>query len=321
MPDTGRGTRAAWWLGAAAGAALAAVAAYRTRDRERRRLDDDSRRAAPGRFVRLEDGWTHFEDRGPRDAQPVVLIHGFSVPAYIWDATVPALLEAGFRVIRYDVYGRGYSDRPSKRYDGALFERQLTGLLDLLGVDRPVDLVGLSMGGAIAAGFIAGHPARVRRLVLIDPYAIRRRIGLLSMPGLGEYLATVAYVPSLLRRQHADVRNTPWFADWVDSYREQAEYLGFRRALLSTARHFIARDPMPLFEAAAAAGKPTLLIWGERDTTVPVAAAARLREVLDPEYLLVRDAGHVPHAQRPDVVNPAIVRFLCGTGGGTREEA
>jgi pimeloyl-ACP methyl ester carboxylesterase len=313
---------AAWGLAAVAAAAAAGALAHRLRNRERRTLDEAARREAPGRFVRLADGWTHFEDRGPAASQPVVLIHGFSVPAYLWDATVPALLEAGFRVIRYDVYGRGYSDRPEARYDRALFERQLAGLLELLGVERPVDLVGLSMGGAIAAAYTAANADRVRRLVLIDPYAVRRRIGALSIPGLGEYLATVAYVPSLLRRQHADVRNTPWFSDWIDAYREQAEYRGFRRALLATARDFIARDPMPLFEAAAAAGKPMLLIWGERDNTMPVAASDRLREVLDdPEFLLVRGAGHVPHAQRPDIVNPAIVRFLRGRGEGTAPAA
>ncbi len=299
-----------WATAAAAGLAGAAAVAARIAARERRPLDDAAREEAPWSFVRLPQGTTHYEDLGPRDGQPVVLIHGFSVPGYIWDPTVPALADAGFRVVRYDIYGRGYSDRPPGPYDGELFESQLRELLDALGMRAPVDLVGLSMGGAIAAGFTDRFPARVRRLVYIDPYAARRRIGPLALPGMGELLAAVHFVPALLRRQHGDVRDTPWYAGWVDAYRAQAELRGFRRALLATARDFIDRDPLPLFEAAARHGKPTLLIWGQHDTTVPVAASRRLRELLSPEFVLVRGAGHVPHAQRPDIVNPAIIGFL-----------
>jgi len=312
MSAKGNRGRRAWLLGAGGALAAAGWLWHRLSNRERLRLDADACQAAPGRFLRLSDGRTHLEERGPREGQPVVLIHGFSVPAYVWDATIPALADAGFRAIRYDLFGRGYSDRPDTRYDRALFERQLRGLMDELGVDRPVDLIGLSMGGAIAAGFAASHPARVRRLVFIDPYAARRPIGPLLVPGLGEYLATVLYIPALLRRQHGDVRDTPWFDDWVDAYRAQAGLRGFRRALLATARDFIDRDPVPLYEAAAAQGKPTLLVWGEYDATAPLETSARLRAILDPEFLLVRGAGHVPHVQRPDIVNPAIVRFLRG---------
>lgn len=312
MRDDGEGHPGALGLAAAAAAGLAgaALVAARVLDLERRRLDGAARDRAPGSFVRLERGLTHYEDAGPRGGQPVILIHGFSVPGYIWDATVPALAAAGFRVVRYDIYGRGYSDRPSGPYDRELFESQLAQLLDALGIRRRVDLVGLSMGGTIAAGFTDRFPGRVRRLVYIAPYAARRRIGPLALPVVGEFLATVHFVPALLRRQHGDVRDTPWHGGWVDAYREQSEYHGFRRALLSTARDFIAREPLPLFEAAARHDKPTLLIWGARDTTVPVAAGRRLREILSPEFLLVRGAGHVPHAQRPDVVNPAIIAFL-----------
>jgi pimeloyl-ACP methyl ester carboxylesterase len=306
--DSDRGVT--WLLAAAAGLGIAALLAARLRDPERRRLDGEVRARAPGSFQRLAHGWTHYEDRGPRAGQPVILIHGFSVPAYIWDATVPALAESGFRVIRYDLYGRGYSDRPRTSYGRELFEAQLSGLLDALEIRSPVDLVGLSMGGAIAAGFTDRHPERVRRLVFIDPYTVRRRIGPLAIRGVGEFLATVHFVPALLRRQHGDVRDTPWFSPWVAAYRDQSELQGFRRALLATARDFIGREPLPLFEAAARHDKPTLLIWGERDTTVPVAASHRLREILDPEFILVRGAGHVPHAQRPDIVNPALVGFL-----------
>ncbi|MBC7260381.1 MAG: alpha/beta fold hydrolase, partial [Chloroflexi bacterium] len=144
------------------------MTAYRFRG-ETKVLDDEARKGVPGQFVRLPDGVVHYELAGPPDGQPVVLIHGFSVPYYIWDPTFPALAEAGFRTLRYDLYGRGFSDRPETEYTLDLFVRQLLNLLQALGMERPVDVVGLSMGGPIAVSFTDRYPEHVRKLVLIDP--------------------------------------------------------------------------------------------------------------------------------------------------------
>ena len=92
---------------------------------ESRVLDDEARRSVAGDFIRLPDGMVHYELDGPPDGQAVVLVHGFSVPYYIWDPTFPALVAAGFRVLRYDLFGRGYSDRPDLPYTMDLFVRQL----------------------------------------------------------------------------------------------------------------------------------------------------------------------------------------------------
>jgi len=117
---------------------------------ETRTLDDDSRKAAPGRFITLSDGIVHYELSGAANRRTVVLIHGFSVPYYLWDQTFSALTGAGYRVLRYDLYGRGYSDRPDIAYDGASWEKQLHELLAALGSRGRVDLVGASMGGSPA---------------------------------------------------------------------------------------------------------------------------------------------------------------------------
>ena len=80
-------------------------------------LDEEARELAPGLFVELSDGWTHYDVAGPESGQVVILVHGFSVPYYIWDTTFEALVAAGFRVIRFDLFGRGYSDRPATVYE------------------------------------------------------------------------------------------------------------------------------------------------------------------------------------------------------------
>src|SRR5512135_2050203 len=97
---------------------------------ETRELDDAARASAGGSFIDLPQGRTHYELTGPADRRPVVLVHGFSVPFFVWDPTFEALAAAGQRVLRYDLFGRGYSDRPHAHYDLAFFARQLGDLLD-----------------------------------------------------------------------------------------------------------------------------------------------------------------------------------------------
>lgn len=147
---------------------------YRFRG-ETQELDAAARAAAPGQFVTLTEGRTHYELAGPPDAPAVMLIHGFSTPYFIWDPTFVELVAAGFRVLRHDLFGRGYSARPDVVYDQILFDRQLGELLDALGLTAPVHLVGLSMGSAIVVGFTARQPLRVSRLALLAPAGLRRR--------------------------------------------------------------------------------------------------------------------------------------------------
>src|SRR5687767_5114610 len=136
---------------------------------ETEELNEFTRKEASGSFVQLSDGFTHYELSNPEAEETVVLAHGFSVPYFIYDPTFAFLTQAGFRVLRYDLFGRGFSDRPETRYNIDLFVRQLGDLLDALHLTRPVSLVGLSTGGPITATFTLRIPERVDKLVLIDP--------------------------------------------------------------------------------------------------------------------------------------------------------
>lgn len=65
-----------------------------------------------GHFARLKDGVTHYRWHGPDTGPVVVAIHGLTTPAVVWDAIIPTLTDRGFRVLSYDLYGRGLSDAP-----------------------------------------------------------------------------------------------------------------------------------------------------------------------------------------------------------------
>src|SRR5215211_8356132 len=116
---------------------------------ETKELNELTRKQASGSFIQLSDGFTHYELSNAEAEETVVLVHGFSVPYFIYDPTFAFLTQSGFRVLRYDLFGRGFSDRPDTRYNIDLFVKQLADLLNALRFTRPVTLIGLSTGGPI----------------------------------------------------------------------------------------------------------------------------------------------------------------------------
>lgn len=285
----------------------------RVRDPESRELDDAARTAAGGSYVQLPDGRTHYDVSGPADGPRVMLVHGFSVPAYIWDSTVVALTAAGYRVARYDTYGRGFSDRPDTRYDLDLFARQLTGVLDSLGWQEPVHLVGLSFGGPITATFTRRTPDRVRTLTLVDPAAGPTGMmpWYLRLPWLGERLWQAMIVPSLADGQLSDFVEPVNWPDWPDRYRVQMQYRGFGRSLLRTRIALGGSTTDTLYAAVGATQRPVHLIWGTQDQTVPVTWADSLRkQIPQTQYLPIEGAGHLPHMERSAQVHAAVDAFF-----------
>jgi pimeloyl-ACP methyl ester carboxylesterase len=289
------------------------TALYVVRNPERADLDATARQAAPGKFFALGDGVTHYDVAGPDSGQRVVLVHGFSVPYYIWDSTVVALTGAGFRVARYDHFGRGFSDRPDVPYTSDLYDRQLTQLLDSLGWRDRVDVVGLSMGGPVSATFVTRHPERARSLTLVDPAAGVRIAPptMFGVPVLGPVLWQSVAVPAMADGQFSDFVEPAKWPDWADRYRTQTQYRGFGRALLSTLEEGGGTVLDSLYARVGTSGIPTLLIWGKEDSTVAITHADGVRKAIpQAQFHPIDKAGHLPHMERTDVVNPLLIGFL-----------
>jgi pimeloyl-ACP methyl ester carboxylesterase len=275
-------------------------------------LDASARSAAPGKFVTLSDGMTHYQVAGPETGQVVVLVHGFSVPMYIWDSTFVALSAAGFRVIRYDLFGRGWSDRPDVAYDGNMYDRQLDELLDSLRVSQPVNLVGLSFGGFVTSHYTVSHPRRVRTLTMVDPSSTSRTLpGLLTTPVIGPWVWQVSQVPGMAEGQASDFLHPEHYPTWADQYRPQMEYKGFGRALLRSAITSSKTDFPALFADVSKTSVPVLLVWGKQDQTVPIALSEVARTNIPAlQFFPVDSAGHLPHIEQAALVNAKLQNFF-----------
>ncbi|MBV1905189.1 MAG: alpha/beta hydrolase [Pseudomonadales bacterium] len=275
-------------------------------------IDAQARLSAPGQFANLSKGFTHYELAGPETAQTVVLIHGFSVPQYIWEPTFQSLTSAGYRVLRYDLYGRGYSDRPELKYNGSLFDSQLSELLKNLNLTLPADIIGLSMGGAIATDFTAKHPENVRKLVLIDPsHRAKDKHSMVEKPVIGKFIMDVFLAPGMAESQTTDFFKPERFPDWAQKYRNQMTYKGFKFAIRSTLKNYAHEDHWAAYKQVGALNKPVLLIWGRGDKTIPFSASPAVQDVLKADLLAIDQAGHLPHYEQPEIVNPILLEFLA----------
>jgi pimeloyl-ACP methyl ester carboxylesterase len=266
-------------------------------------------------FITLKDGVTHYEWQGPENGPKVVLVHGYSSPYFIWDRTIPALAKAGFRVLRFDLYGRGLSERLQGEYSPDVYDRQLLNLLDSLNVSEPVDLVGLSMGGAIVTLFTDRHPERVRKLVLIGPAGVNnlpRITRLLRAPLVGDWF-TKAFgniiVTQIMPREIAI--DPSGVADAKAAYANQLKYRGYKHALLSTLRSGPLAGLEDSFTRVGRQNRKGLLLWGSDDTIVPYNIHERVKEFIPwLDFKPIEGGRHCVNYEKPEKVNPLLIAFL-----------
>ena len=278
-------------------------------------LDAATRAQLPGQFAQLADGYTHYELSGPADRPVVVLSAGFSVPYYIWDPTFKELTAAGFRVLRYDYYGRGYSDRPAIPFSDDMYVRQLDQLLNATHIQDPVDLVGISFGGSFITSFADKYPERVRSLVYFDP-SIRHPYALSlleDMPPVWNYLTAIFDERVWANDQLGDFLHPEHFPDWPKRYRDQLQYKGFRRARLSETVTNSTRDQTDELLRVGQNPRPVLVIWGKQDRTVPFEDSEFIMKALPQARLVaVEGSGHLPQWEQPEAVHPELINFLRG---------
>ncbi len=285
---------------------------YRGEDKD---LNDATRASVSGSFVKLTDGITHYELGGPESGQLVVLVHGFSIPYFIWDITFDALTSAGFRVLRFDLFGRGFSDRPHTKYNMDLFVRQLHDLLDALYFGQ-VSLVGLSMGGPISTAFTVKYPERVRKLALIDPVGKQGMplswiYKVAFLPGISELILGLIGTDNMVKGAAGDFFDPEHVAMFQDKYRVQMQYRGFKRAILSTLRNKMVNGHPLIYDQLGKLSKPVLLFWGRQDQTLPFEQSADVvAAVPGIEFHPVENTGHIPHFEKHEIVNPILINFL-----------
>lgn len=276
-------------------------------------MTDEVRAKFGKRSIALSAGKTAFEYQDG-DSPAVVLVHGFSVPSVIWDNTYKALSEAGLKVLRYDLYGRGFSDRPRAKYDAEFYVRQLKELTDeILGPEKLV-ICGLSMGGAIAVLFADRYPGRVQKLILVDPAGFPMPIpaaaSLVKVPLIGDYVGRIMARSAMAKGLPTNFTGTVPPAVEAGAL-IQTDYAGYDDAIVSTLRHMDLTGLKPIYESVGKRRTKTLLLWGKQDKVVPFANASNVRAAMPgTKFMSFAKSGHIPTVDEKEKANRAILEFL-----------
>jgi len=285
-------------------------------------------------FIELPDGTVHYRLEGPANGPLVVLIHGFSLPSFVFDDYVKPLTDAGYRVLAFDNYGRGLSDRPAIDYDANLTDRLILNLTDKLGLTAPAHFVGYSMGGAAAVIFAARHPERVRSLTLIAPAGLgispKLKESILARPVIGEWVARMFGLRIFHDIAAEEAKAAPDPIRFLADFDRQMDYRGYGEALVSTIRHYPLDSADAAYAEAGRSERPVLVIWGEADETVPFVASRKLMALMPRAQLhSYPGLGHSIEYSRVPLVSGLILDFLAaqqdgaavGKTAGTSKEA
>jgi pimeloyl-ACP methyl ester carboxylesterase len=278
-------------------------------------MDAEARRSAPGIFLELRHGSTHVVVGGPHSGDPVVFMPGATLPLSLWDGLFERLAEAGYRTIRYDRYGLGFSDRPKVEYDHDLFDEQLGELFAALDVQRPARLVGLAFGCPIAAEFALRHPDSVARLCMIAPDGFATPLSLAGRIALSPYVG--AAFGELFGNRTLKARVPGYSADERIRARvserllPELPYRGFKRALRSAVRNLPIDRGEDLYRRLNGGDIPIQLLWGRDDVVTPMPPEPVVRDFFsNAEIHLLDGVGHLPHFERLDESSALIRRFL-----------
>lgn len=270
----------------------------------------DLRRSAGGRFLPLSAGVTHLVEEGQNDKPTILLVHGATVPHWEFDLLVPYLQESGMRVVRFDLYGHGLSDRPAVGYDFNLFLRQALEVLSEVRATRPLTVLGHSFGAAIAAAMAHERPACVGRLVLVAPLldfmATSLWARVFALPVIGRQLMRWIGRPALERRRERRYAAiganhlTPRFV-------AQARAAGYAEALASMFAHRTLGDQSERYQRLRSGDRDIIVVAGTADRVIPSADIARVRALLPHHrYLEIAGAEHNLLLTHPAVVAAAL---------------
>lgn len=259
----------------------------------------------------------HYEDYGA--GKPVVLIHGWPLSGRSWENQVPALVEAGYRVVAYDRRGFGASSQPWGGYDYDTFVADLDALVQHLDL-REVTLVGFSMGGGEVARYLGAYGAeRIAKAVFaaaVPPYLYKsadNATGALDDAAIagfqagvtGDRLAFLEEFTSAFFSAGGELKVSEAQRQYTRALAAFASPKGTLDCIAAFARTDFRRD----LEQVTV---PTLVIHGDADAVVPFEASGKrtAETIAGSELVVIKGGPHAITAAHAEEFNKALIGFL-----------
>ena len=304
-------------VGGAIGAAVAVKLLTRADTVNWDEVADKVVHAENSRFVNVDGARVHYQEFGDAAKPPIILIHGYTASVYVWKTAAPMLADAGFHVIAVDLLGFGYSEKPSWfDYSIQSQARMVSRFMNRLGIGRAT-ICGSSYGGAVALNLTLDNPESVEKLVLVDAvcnddpknHPILR---LASLPGVGEAITpflvdSKAFLRMRMQGTLAKANHDMITDDRIESIRRPLFAADGHHSVLATSRNWHANR---LEQDAHLIDQPTLIIWGDQDTVIPIKNGYKLHEeILNSRFVILKDCGHVPQEEKSEIFTDLVSEF------------
>lgn len=277
-----------------------------------------------GDWVELSRGSIYFEWFMPKESVEVkgtmVLVHGFSTPSFVWGGLIDNFTESGYKVLVYDHFGRGYSERPRIKYDKSLYLETLRELITSQKIEDAVHLVGYSMGGPIVGYYADTYPDETKSISLIAPAGFSKSIpeskSWTTMPIIGDWFWRVFSdrlygIGNMSETQFSDDPLSINEDKFLPLFQKQLSYRGFNESLLSTIRNFNLFDVRTIYKSLSSRNIPTLALWGKKDGVVPFSGSKEFEQIFSEGKLITLEEGtHDITYRQPTLIGNRIIEFI-----------
>ena len=245
-------------------------------ERSRPPIGLSERHGARGQFIQLSQGVTHCRWAGPARGPVAVVVHGLASPMISMEEVAKGLGDLGYRVLLYDLYGRGLSDAPKGLQNREFFLRQLADLCSYHGLTEDVTVVGYSMGGSIATAFAVEYPHSVKRVILFASAGVVTKESWFAwfcrrVPFLGDWLHAV-FAHNRILKSIPPKGDTKAIDQVLSAQRRELRRRGYLPAILSSRRGILSENQEQDHRKLGRQGFPVIAIWGGNDPIIPLRA-------------------------------------------------
>jgi pimeloyl-ACP methyl ester carboxylesterase len=258
------------------------------------------------------------------EGKPLLLIHGFGATHAHWRNNIPALAEQGYKVYAIDLLGFGASEKPALDYSLELWETLIYDFWQSQ-ICQPMIVGGNSIGALLSLMLLAHYPEMTAGGIVLNVagglnhrpeefnWPLKTIMGfftsLVQNPIIGPILFNQIRQKHRIRNTLRQVYGNP--ATITDELVEIIYEPACDRKAQKVFASILSAPPGPrLGELLPYIHQPLLVLWGEADPWTPIQGARAFKELENAKVIPIAGAGHCPHDERPDLVNPLMIDWL-----------
>lgn len=285
---------------------------------------------ATGRFIQADDVELFIQESGPPDGPPIVLIHGTAAWSGFWRETMTAFAQAGYRSIAIDIPPFGFSGKPAKpSYGNRDQARRIVALLDALDISSTI-LLGHSFGGGATVETALMIPERVDALILLDVGGLNLNLQPVGEQAKPSAVSKLMNTPMLRNPILAATATNPLLTKTIvsmmvldpDVVTPELKHIVQQPLVLKNATNNLGEWLNDVLKSPAASltsdsenyqvlQMPTLIIWGDSDTIIPISDGEYLESILpNARMVVMKDVNHIPYLEDNKKFVEITLQFL-----------